>query len=69
MGADMPANVEVSGKRRMLMVLPSILTCQREDAVEAEGMLADLWSCPADAAGRYSLYIPCAKACHADTSL
>ena len=62
MGADMPADVEVSGKRRMLMVLPSSLTSQREDAVDAEGMLADLWSCPADAAERHGSCTSCAKA-------
>ena len=57
----MPATVEVSGKRRMLMVLPSSLTCQREDAIEAERMLASILDCPADAADRYKLLRPCCK--------
>ncbi len=55
MGAETPASVEVSGKRKMLMVLPSSLTCQREDALEAERMLAGISSCPADAADRWIL--------------
>ena len=35
------------------MVLPSTLTGQREDALEAERMLADIASRPADAASRW----------------
>ena len=57
MGAEMPASVEVSGGRRMLMVLPSNLTCQREDALEAERMLADIPRCPADAADRWMIFV------------
>ena len=51
-GADLLNKVIASGARRMLMVLPSCTTSQRQEAVEAERMLEQVIISPADAAER-----------------
>ena len=51
------------------MVLQSSMTCQREDALEAQNMLADILRCPADAADRLaSCLLTNLEACHTDLS-
>lgn len=47
--------MEVSRGRRMLMVLPSNITSQREDGIEAGRMLKEILASPADADKRQAL--------------
>ena len=47
--------MKASTGRRMLMVLPSNITSQREDGIEAGRMLKEILASPADADKRHAL--------------
>ena len=68
-GADLPVKAVASGARRMLMVPTSCSTSQRQDAVEAERMLREILTSPADAAERHAPVNSCATGTTPDTLL